>query len=43
MPYEKELGLYPSLEQMQDFVVNKNKRPLIKPEWLKHNVSFKVT
>ncbi len=40
MPYEKELGLYPTLEEMQDFVVNKNKRPVIKSTWLKHNVSL---
>ena len=40
MPYEKELGLYPTLEEMQAFVVNKNKRPVIKSTWLKYNVSF---
>ena len=38
MPYEKELGLYPSLDDMQDFVVHKNQRPIIKPEWLKKQI-----
>jgi hypothetical protein len=41
-PYEKELGQYPSLDDMQDLVVNKNQRPIIKQSWLKQNVSLNI-
>lgn len=35
LPYEEEVGLKPSLEDMYDVVVAKNMRPLIKDEWLR--------
>ena len=42
LPFEDEVGLHPSLEDMQDTVVHKKLRPKFKEHWLKHNVSFHV-
>ncbi|XP_071491101.1 activin receptor type-2A-like [Diadema antillarum] len=36
LPFEEELGQGPSLEDMQEWVVVKRKRPAIKNHWLKH-------
>lgn len=36
MPFEDEVGSHPSLEEMQEVVVSKKQRPLLKQEWYKH-------
>lgn len=38
MPFQDEVGVNPSLEEMKEVVVDKCVRPVIKPEWLKHHV-----
>jgi len=38
MPFEEEVGLHPTLEEMQDAVVSSRKRPQFKPHWLKNEV-----
>lgn len=37
LPFEAELGLHPSLEEMQENVVTKKLRPRIQESWKKHN------
>lgn len=39
LPFEDEIGQHPSLEDLQDVVVHKKMRPVIKDCWLKHPVS----
>ena len=39
LPFEEEVGLHPTLEQMQDMVVVRKVRPAIKDHWLLHPVS----
>ncbi|XP_058804679.1 activin receptor type-2A [Phymastichus coffea] len=36
LPFEEEVGLHPTLEDMQDSVVHKKERPLILETWRKH-------
>uniref|UniRef100_A0A3P9DDV8 Serine/threonine-protein kinase receptor n=2 Tax=Haplochromini TaxID=319058 RepID=A0A3P9DDV8_9CICH len=36
LPFEDEIGQHPSLEDLQDVVVHKKMRPVIKDSWLKH-------
>ncbi|XP_014214028.1 activin receptor type-2A [Copidosoma floridanum] len=36
LPFEEEIGLHPSLEDMQECVVAKKERPLILETWRKH-------
>ncbi|XP_029380371.1 activin receptor type-2B isoform X1 [Echeneis naucrates] len=36
LPFEDEIGQHPSLEDLQDVVVHKKMRPVIKECWLKH-------
>lgn len=36
LPFEDEIGQHPSLEDLQDVVVHKKMRPVIKDCWLKH-------
>lgn len=36
LPFEEEVGLHPSLEDMQECVVNKKQRPAINPTWKSH-------
>ncbi|KAK1790878.1 hypothetical protein P4O66_014733, partial [Electrophorus voltai] len=36
LPFEEEVGQHPSLEDLQDVVVHKKMRPILKPCWLKH-------
>jgi len=38
MPFEDEVGLHPTLEEMQDVVVSSRKRPQFKAHWLKNEV-----
>jgi len=38
MPFEAEVGSHPSLESMQDLVVNKKFRPQLLQHWLQHKV-----
>ena len=38
LPFEEEVGLNPSLDDMKEVVVDKGQRPIIKPEWIKHHV-----
>lgn len=33
MPFEEEVGIHPSLEELQDYVVNKKTRPTFPVEW----------
>ena len=40
MPFEDEVGLHPTLEEMQDVVVSNRKRPQFKSHWLKNEVIF---
>ncbi|XP_074652321.1 activin receptor type-2B-like [Tubulanus polymorphus] len=35
-PFEEDVGLHPTLEDMQDHVVTKKGRPVIKETWIKH-------
>lgn len=39
MPYEEEIGQHPTIEEMQDAVVDKKIRPRINHEWTQHPVS----
>lgn len=39
LPFEDEIGQHPSLEDLQDVVVHKKMRPVMKDCWLKHPVS----
>lgn len=39
LPFEDEVGQHPSLEDLQDVVVHKKMRPVMKDCWLKHPVS----
>lgn len=43
MPFEDEVGSHPSLEEMQEVVVSKKQRPLLKQEWYKHEVSDNIS
>uniref|UniRef100_A0AAY5KDF3 Serine/threonine-protein kinase receptor n=1 Tax=Esox lucius TaxID=8010 RepID=A0AAY5KDF3_ESOLU len=36
LPFEEEIGLHPSLEDLQEVVVHKKMRPVLKDAWLKH-------
>ncbi|KAF4087877.1 hypothetical protein AMELA_G00076300 [Ameiurus melas] len=36
LPFEEEIGQHPSLEDLQDVVVHKKMRPVLKECWLKH-------
>ncbi|XP_043286435.1 activin receptor type-2A-like [Venturia canescens] len=36
LPFEEEVGLHPTLEDMQESVVHKKERPLIQETWRKH-------
>ena len=38
LPFEEEVGQHPSLEDMQECVVNKKQRPAISPQWKTHPV-----
>lgn len=38
LPYEEEVGCKPSLIDMQELVVSKRKRPILKPNWISHQV-----
>lgn len=40
LPFEEEVGQHPSLEDMQEAVVHKKKRPSIRDTWKQHAVSF---
>ena len=40
LPFEEEIGLHPTLEDMQELVVINKVRPAIKEHWLKHAVSI---
>ena len=40
MPFEDEVGLHPTLEEMQDVVVSSRKRPQLKSHWFKNEVDF---
>lgn len=42
LPFEEEIGQHPSLEDLQDVVVHKKMRPVLKECWLKHPVSMNV-
>ncbi|KAG7524461.1 activin receptor type-2B-like [Solea senegalensis] len=37
LPFEEDVGVHPSLEDLQDVVVHKKMRPLFKDLWLKHS------
>ena len=39
LPFEDEVGQHPSLQDMQEEVVQKKLRPLIKETWHKHQVN----
>jgi hypothetical protein len=39
LPFEEEVGQHPSLEDMQEAVVHKKKRPSIRDTWKQHAVS----
>jgi hypothetical protein len=39
LPFEEEVGQHPTLEDMQECVVQKKMRPTIKDTWRKHSVS----
>jgi hypothetical protein len=38
VPFEDEVGSHPTLEEMQDIVVTKKKRPQLKESWYKNEV-----
>lgn len=40
LPFEEEIGQHPSLEDMQEVVVHKKKRPVLRDYWQKHAVSY---
>nr|XP_019933615.1 PREDICTED: activin receptor type-2B-like [Paralichthys olivaceus]XP_019933616.1 PREDICTED: activin receptor type-2B-like [Paralichthys olivaceus]XP_019933617.1 PREDICTED: activin receptor type-2B-like [Paralichthys olivaceus] len=37
LPFEEDVGQHPSLEDLQEVVVHKKKRPVFKDLWLKHS------
>lgn len=37
LPFEEEIGQHPSLEDMQEVVVHKKKRPVLRECWQKHS------
>lgn len=39
LPFEEEVGQHPSLEDMQEVVVHKKLRPILRECWQKHAVS----
>jgi len=39
LPFEEEVGLHPSLEDMQQVVVQQRMRPQIRADWRNHTVS----
>lgn len=39
LPFEEEVGPHPSLDEMQEAVVQNKIRPQIKDTWYKHPVS----
>lgn len=43
LPFEDDVGLHPTLEDMQDVVVHKKMRPQIHEHWLRHSVRFLFT
>lgn len=43
LPFEEEIGQHPSLEDMQEVVVHKKKRPVLRECWQKHSVSSYAT
>lgn len=43
LPFEEEIGQHPSLEDMQEVVVHKKKRPVLRECWQKHAVSRYTT
>lgn len=43
LPFEEEVGQHPSLEDMQDVVVHKKLRPVLRDCWQKHAVSRDVS
>lgn len=43
LPFEEEIGQHPSLEDMQEVVVHKKKRPVLRDYWQKHAVSYPVS
>lgn len=43
LPFEEEIGQHPSLEDMQEVVVHKKKRPVLRDYWQKHAVSYTVS
>ena len=38
LPFEEEVGSHPSLEDMQQVVVQKKIRPKFRPDWFVHSV-----
>lgn len=38
LPFEEEVGLHPSIESMQDVVVEQKLRPKIRGDWRAHKV-----
>ena len=40
MPFEEEVGMHPSIEDMQDKVVEKKLRPKIREEWKRDIVRY---
>lgn len=38
LPFEEEVGQHPSLEDMQEVVVHKKLRPILRECWQKHPV-----
>ena len=42
MPFEAEVGLHPSLEDMQDVVVTRKLRPQFSADWLHDVVSLSL-
>lgn len=41
-PFETELGMHPSLDEMQEFIVTNKMRPTIHEHWRTHNVIVKL-
>lgn len=37
LPFEEEVGAHPTLEDMQECVVNKKQRPVLSPTWKSHS------
>lgn len=40
LPFEEEVGTHPTLEDMQESVVQNKVRPVIQEHWRNHPVSF---